>query len=61
MTDQSPKPKALLLKDLAKQYKVDERTFKNWIKPFLIEIGEKIGQYYTPKQVETIYNKLGAP
>ena len=48
-------------KELTQLYGVDRHTFQKWLKPFLEEIGERRGWYYTPKQVETIFKLVGIP
>lgn len=48
-------------KELAFLYEVSPRTVKKWIKPFEQELGDKMGQIYTAKQVEIIFYKLGFP
>jgi len=47
--------------DLAKMYEVSDKTMKKWIKPFEDEVGEKNGYFYSIAQVQTIFQKLGAP
>lgn len=47
--------------DLAKMYEVSDKTMKKWIKPFENEVGQKNGYFYTIAQVQTIFQKLGAP
>lgn len=49
------------LKELANLYEVKPRTIKIWLKPFEAAIGEKIGRYYTIRQLEIIIEKLGEP
>ncbi|MBX7227788.1 MAG: DUF4248 domain-containing protein [Chitinophagales bacterium] len=49
------------LKDLAMMYDVKPRTIKVWLKPFEEAIGEKNGRYYTIRQMEIIFEKLGEP
>lgn len=49
------------LKELAAMYDVHPRTIKLWLVPFAEAIGEKNGRYYTIKQVEVIFNKIGEP
>ena len=49
------------LNELSKLYGVDWRTLKVWLKPFLAEIGEKKGRYYTIPQVKIIFKKLDLP
>ncbi len=48
-------------KDLAKIYGVCDKTFKRWAKPFVKDIGEKNGRYYTVAQVKVIFEKIGVP
>ena len=49
------------LTELAMQYKVCNRTFKKWIKPFEEEIGTKQGRFYTVSQVAVVFDKIGFP
>jgi hypothetical protein len=53
------KPHTLV--ELAVIYEVDWRTLKKWLKPFEMEIGNKIGRYYSIRQVDIIFDKLGYP
>jgi hypothetical protein len=48
-------------KELITLYGVSQRTFKTWLTPFMHEIGEKHGRYFTVKQIEVIFAKLGFP
>ena len=48
-------------KELISLYGVSHKTFKNWIYPFTNELGEKRGRYFTVKQVELIFQKIGFP
>jgi hypothetical protein len=50
-----------MLKQLAAIYQVDYRTLKNWMKPHLEEIGEKIGYYYQSHQVKIIFTRVPLP
>jgi transposase-like protein len=67
MTHQTGKPggsmplHAYSVQDLARLYRVNKVTFKKWIKPFEEAIGERIGHFYTVKQVLVIIDKLGLP
>jgi hypothetical protein len=47
--------------ELAKIYGVCDRTFKKWLTPFLGEIGEKNGRFYSVTQVKIIFQKLELP
>ena len=49
------------LKELAALYEVKPRTIKIWLEPFLSAIGEKSGRFYTIRQVQIIFNKIGDP
>jgi hypothetical protein len=48
-------------KELASIYDVCDKTMKKWINPFVAEIGEKNGRYYSVAQVKIIFDKLGVP
>ena len=65
MKDDSSMPKfylkAYTLTELAAIYGMDRRTLKNWIEPFLSDIGVKRGRYYDVNQVRVIVDKLGKP
>lgn len=49
------------LKELAALYDVKPRTVKIWLQPFSSDIGDKKGRFYTIKQVEIIFDKIGEP
>ncbi len=49
------------LKELAALYDVKPRTIKIWLEPFTDAIGSRIGRFYTIKQVEIIFDKIGQP
>jgi uncharacterized protein YjcR len=53
--------KAYNLSELADIYGVSVKVLKNWLKPFEIDLGEKIGNYYNIAQVKIIFLKLGVP
>lgn len=61
MTAVMQQAKPYSFKELEALYGVSHKTFKTWIKPFTLEIGVKRGRYFTVKQVETIFEKLGLP
>lgn len=48
-------------KELAGLYEICPRTFKNWIRPHEDKIGKKVGRYYSPVQIETIFDVIGLP
>lgn len=53
--------KPLNYKQLAAIYEVSHKTLKSWLEPFMEEVGEMRGRFFTLKQVRIIYDKLGAP
>lgn len=61
MTNHHIKVKPLTTGQLAELYEVNERTFKHWLEPFIEELGERRGNFYTITQVETIFANLGVP
>lgn len=48
-------------KQLAALYNVSHKTLKSWLEPFAQEIGEMRGRFFTLKQVQIIFEKLGDP
>ena len=48
-------------KDLAALYDVSWRTLQFMLDPYLLDIGEKRGHYYTSKQVAIIFDRIGRP
>ena len=48
-------------KELTQLYGVSKKTLLRWLRPFKEEIGEKTGRYYTTKQVDTIFQRVGFP
>lgn len=53
--------KAYSLSEVAVLYEVSGKTLNTWLKPFKKEIGQKLGRYYTPKQMRLIFERLGMP
>ena len=53
------KLRAYSYKELATLYGISHRTLKNWLEPFEKEIGEKRGRYFTVKQMEVVFKRLG--
>lgn len=49
---------AMTINDFARRWGVSWRTAKNWIAPFESEIGERVGNVYSPHQVAIILSKL---
>jgi hypothetical protein len=49
------------LKELSGLYRISVKTFKKWLLPFEMEIGKRIGNYYTIPQVKKIFELLGFP
>lgn len=54
-------PRPCTITDLAHVYGVNRRTINSWLKPFDSEIGKRTAYYYTQKQVQVIFEKLGEP
>lgn len=46
---------------LAELYCKSLPTFNRWIGPYIKDIGPRLGWYYTPNQVQIIFDKLGEP
>ena len=53
--------KAYSTKELAELYEVSEKIFRTWLTPFKNDIGKKAGRFYTPKQAQIIFQKVGIP
>ncbi|HMK04609.1 MAG TPA: hypothetical protein VK489_10475 [Ferruginibacter sp.] len=49
------------VKEICDIYYISTKTFVNWIKPFLDDIGPKRGRYYNVNQVKIIFKRLGLP
>lgn len=61
MNNEAVELKHYSTRELARIYGVCDKTLVKWMKPFLKEIGEKQGRYYTVAQVKIIFDKLGLP
>lgn len=48
----------MTLRQLAARWRVNERTAKKWIEPFLSELGRVNGKIFTPRQVKIILEHL---
>jgi hypothetical protein len=48
-------------KDLSVLYELSPRAFYTMFKPHEETVGKKLGRYYSVRQVETIFDKLGLP
>jgi uncharacterized protein YjcR len=55
------KTKAYTTKELAGLYGVSLKTLRKWLKPHQPSIGKKVSIYFTKKQVEIIFEKIGEP
>ncbi len=53
--------KAYTTKEFAEMYAVSEKIFRTWLTPFKNDIGKKAGRFYTPKQAQVIFEKVGIP
>jgi hypothetical protein len=49
------------VKEFSILYGVSRITFCTWLKPIRKKIGQRIGRYYSVKQVEVIFKHLGVP
>lgn len=54
-------PKAQTPGDLADKYGVNTKTLKAWIDLHRDKIGKRVTRYYTPLQVQAIYDCLEPP
>ncbi|MDX9932938.1 MAG: hypothetical protein RB294_10175 [Bacteroidales bacterium] len=54
-------PAAMGVLELSKLYRVSEYTMRRWLKPIRKQLGERIGQKYSPKQVQMIFDHLNPP
>lgn len=52
-------PRAYNLTQLAAMYQVSTDTMRSWINK--IDLGERFGKIFTPKQVSKIFEHLGDP
>lgn len=48
-------------KDLAELYEMKARAFYSLFKPHENVIGKKLGYYYSPRQVEILFQCIGLP
>jgi len=53
--------RAYSIGELAALYEISVRTMNRWLKPHLEMIGKREGRFYTVKQVEIIFERLGLP
>lgn len=53
--------KTYSVKEVAQLYNISPKTLRKWLTPFTMEIGERMGYFYNPKQVGIIFEKLGIP
>lgn len=54
-----PQHKSYNLTQLAAMYQVSTDTMRSWLKK--IDLGERFGKIFTPKQVRQIFEHLGEP
>lgn len=47
--------------ELSRLYNVSEYTMRRWLKPIREQLGDRVGQKYTPKQVQLIFDHLNPP
>ena len=48
-------------KELAALYDVTPKTFRRWLKRAKVDIGIRLGNFYLPRQVRLIVEKIGFP
>jgi len=53
--------RAYSTKEVAGLYEISKPTLQTWLIPFEKEIGQRIGHFYSPKQMRVIFDKLGIP
>ncbi len=53
--------KAYSMKELAALYGITTKGLRGWMEPHQEAIGERIGHYFTAKQVRVIFDTLGKP
>lgn len=49
---------AMTVKQLADRWGVSCKTVREWLRPFEMEIGPRVGNIYSPHQVKIILSKL---
>jgi hypothetical protein len=47
--------------ELSRIYQISYPTFLKWVKSIESQVGVRMGQYYTAKQVEIIFKNFGVP
>ncbi len=53
--------KPYTIKELCVLYETSVKTFRKWLKPFQDVLGVRVGWYYSVRQVELIFFRLGVP
>jgi hypothetical protein len=51
----------LSIQDLADLYGKSAKVIRRWLSPIQDDLGPRNGHYYTPRQVQRIYDHLGPP
>ena len=49
------------IKELARHYRVSPKTFMRYIRLLKIDLGQRLGNSFSPRQVRMIVDKLGKP
>ena len=49
------------VQQMADLYNVTPKVFRRWLKPLAEEIGERVGHYFTPRQIEIMIRHFGLP
>jgi hypothetical protein len=47
-------------KELANYFGIDPKTFKKWLKIANLDLGPRLGYYFSPRQVRLIVDHMGA-
>jgi len=55
------KVKSYNTKELAEHYRIAPKVMRRWLMPLKSELGIRIGNYYSTKQVRIIIRHLGKP
>ena len=49
------------LKELAARYNCTPKTFRRWLNKAKLDLGVKLGYYFSPRQVKIILNHMSTP
>ena len=60
-TSEKKRVRPYTLLDLSRLYKISKPTLRKRLIPLQEEMGLRIGNYYNPRQIRIIFEKLGTP